>query len=375
EQTDPGFVIADQGSLLVRDGQDRSALLLPGEAAFSPTASQRIGAADAADASFFEIDLVGANDQDVSGGAVVYVSPPFVGVAGERSLKLVRDVLAPDETTTVIGQNGPVLVLATSGSLRVEATDGSSADLGVGKAGAFTGDVIVRGAGPDFSTFVAAAMTEGLKEAEAYGTPRATPESAATSGNGAISVVTHSCPAELKTSEASPDVCPLDPKAMILDLVALDGEQPKDLGSPPVRDGLPIWSDLAPGRYGLRAVVLADGFDRFFIANREGIGGPPENGYKAAGEEGYLIELTDEKPSTRVDVYAMPRGDRKDREKTPVAGGGVQDVGAAASPVVEQSMAPGSTPVTTKAVARPRRGSITIRVLSCPDPFETYNPA
>jgi hypothetical protein len=372
---DAGFVVAGSGQVLVADRQNPAALLLPGEAVFSPAAQQDVSASGTGEASWFEIDLVpeGAGARD--GETIVYASPAFSVDQGERSIKLVRDVLVPGESTTVIGQNAPVAVLALNGAIQVEATDGSSASLGAGEAGSFSGDVIVRGGAEEPASFVAAVIGEALPEDPPASPAAATPVASRATGEGAISVVTYTCPQGLKPSEATPDTCTLDAKAMILDLIALGGEQPVDLGAPPVRDGLPIWSDLPQGRYGLRAVVLADGFDRFYIPDLEGIGGPPESGYKAAGEAGYLVELTGERPSTRLEVYALAKRAR-DRDANVESGtGGVRDVGAepAAAPAGTPQVS--STPVTTRAVARPRRGSITVRVLSCPDPYETWNPS
>lgn len=378
EDAAPGFVVADSGELLVDDGGNRRTLIRPGEAGFSPVAAQSVAPAAGPDASYYEVDLTGAADAGAPAGEVIYASPSFAAPPGERSLTLLRDVLAVGEAASIGMQDAPALVLALSGTVTVEAADGSSANLDAGNAGSFSGDLVVRGNGAEPSAFVAAIIAPGPDSpVSAAATPGATPVAAL--GIGAISAVIHACSEGIKPADATPDTCPLDPKAMILDLVAMDGEQPVALGAPPVRDGLPIWTDLAPGRYGVRAVVLADGYDRFYVPNRPGIGGEPQNGFKAAGEQGYLIELTEEKPATRIEIYAMPRGERtreKEKSGSSGSGGGVRDIGGQpdGTPLAEvpDSL---STPVTTKAVARPRLGSVTVRVLSCPDPFESWNPS
>ncbi|MFM9105816.1 MAG: hypothetical protein ACKOWF_03875, partial [Chloroflexota bacterium] len=372
-QADPGFVVADDGALLVEDDAARRALLLPGEAAFSPAAPQRVGAAGGPQAGFFEIDLAGAADAGPEGGEVSYASPPFAAPAGERSLKLLRDALAAGESAVVAATDAPALVLALSGSVEVAAADGSSAALDAGMAGSFSGEVTVTATGAGPSTFVAALILPGLDIPAVESAP-----AVADAGQGAaIAAEVFACPEGVKTADASPDTCAADAAAMTLDLVALDGEQPRDLGGPQAADGVVAWRDLPSGRYGVRAIVLAEGYDRFYVPGRPGIGGEPEAGFKAAGEQGSLVELAAGAAETQIRVYAMARGERaREREKPADETGGVRNVGEpAATPQAAAEPGAEPTPVTKRAVARPRNGSLTVRVLSCPDPFETWNPA
>ncbi|MCC6312457.1 MAG: hypothetical protein IT337_00485, partial [Thermomicrobiales bacterium] len=155
-------LVVDRGALITDEGTGRRALLLPGEASFQP---RSVHLADAtATGAAFAIELAPNDAPDPEAGTASYAGPAFVPPTGPRDFDLVRDVLEPGESTTVIGQETPVLVLATAGAIDVKATDGTSARFRAGEAGAFSGDVIVTGLGDDASSFVAAVIGQEIVE-------------------------------------------------------------------------------------------------------------------------------------------------------------------------------------------------------------------
>jgi hypothetical protein len=167
-------------------------------------------------------------------GGDAFPSPP-----GDRDLKLIRDVLAPDETTVIspAGSQAPLLVLATLGTVAVEPSDGSGpVELRVGQAEAFTGEVTVRGAGLAPASFVAAVIGREVASV-APGTPVASPAAAspATAGDttGSIAVRLHACPVDWLPGQSNVSLCPPDFDAVDLTLVELlPGGEERDLGAP-----------------------------------------------------------------------------------------------------------------------------------------------
>jgi hypothetical protein len=128
--------------------------------------------------AWFEIALADEAESAAPADSVaVFSGAPFAAPVGERALMLVRDVLAEGETTTVIGQESPVLLLVTGGTLRVEATDGSSATLRVGEAATFGGDLVVTGESAAPASFAAALVGAEVSS----GGPAATPVAVAAS--------------------------------------------------------------------------------------------------------------------------------------------------------------------------------------------------
>ncbi|MGH2616941.1 MAG: hypothetical protein ACRDJC_17040, partial [Thermomicrobiales bacterium] len=231
----PGFILVDTGGVLIADGGD-STLLAPAEASFraSPT-SQLIPVGDRP-AGVFAIDLAPPDAADEAGSGIpVYASAPFAAPDGARDVDLVRDLLEPGESTTVIGNEAPVLVLVTLGTIRAEATDGSTASLRVGEAATFSGDIVLTAEGQAPSTFVAAVIGREAPLPGASGTPGATPAAQIV---GSVQVTVFACPPLVGPNDASPGGCLRDPEAVGLELAAIDGEALRDVGPSTERQGL-----------------------------------------------------------------------------------------------------------------------------------------
>ena len=348
ERVGPGFVVADEGALLVAgDPSGRRALLAAGEAAFVA------GGADltredvrGGGTRSFAIELVAADqigaDPPVGAGSggsreQLYASPAFSAPSGERDLDLVRDLLSPGEVTSLVAGEAPTLVLATLGEVDVRAGTGDPTTLATGEAAAFSGPLEVVGGDQGRAVFVAAVIG-GTPGGEPAATPLATPGASTTGRTGAITAIIAACPAGIAAAAANPTRCPRDAAAIELLLTDLDGSDPR---LPVVTDGtegVPIWSGLPFGDYALRATTLGKGFDRYLVPGLPGIGGPPETGYPLAAETGYRIRLSETAPAIRLDVYALTLTGTDDPAATPQA----------------------------RTETRDRPGSIAIRPLLCP---------
>ncbi|HEU0114507.1 MAG TPA: hypothetical protein VFQ80_07520, partial [Thermomicrobiales bacterium] len=125
-----------------------------------------------------------------------------------------------------------------------------------------------------------------------------------------------------------------------------------DLGPPLVRDtaALPYWPDLQPGGYILQARQFASGLARFVVPRQGAFPASPAAGYEARSDEGYPVALDGRANAVQLAVFAIPAPS-----------------GAA---VATNDL------VRSTAVAVARRGSIGVRVLSCPaSSIATLDPA
>jgi hypothetical protein len=393
----PGFILVDTGGVNVAEGE-RSSLLAPAEAAFHASPTSRLIPIGERPTGVFSLDLVPPDMVDDAGdGIPVYASDPFPAPSGTRDIDLVRDLLEPGESTTVIGNEAPVLVLVTLGAVRAEATDGSAASLRVGEAGTFSGDVVLTAEGQVPATVIAAVIGREAPAAVPAGTPGATPVPASV---GSVQVTVYACPPLVEPDQASPGRCLRDPEAVALELAIDDGAALRDVGPSTERQGLPTWVGLAGGDYVLRATSFEQGFDRFFVRGLEGIGGPGDDGFGADESTGYLIPITADTANYALEVYVFAAGDAASPvpatdEPEPTENASVILIetpvpGQAPSPT--PTRAPTATPrpapivtatprvtesaiVSSTAVARPRLGTVEIRILACVDSADAFDPA
>ena len=253
----------------------------------------------------FAIDLTARTPRKRRGGGIpVYASAPFEAPEGTRDVDLVRDLLEPGESTTVIGNEAPVLILVTLGTIHAEATDGSAASLRVGEAATFSGDIVLTAEGQAPTTFVAAVIGREAPLQAAAGTPGATPAQTV----GSVQVTVYACPPLVEPEDASPGACLRDPEAVGLELAAIDGETLRDVGPSTERQGLPTWVGLPDGEYVLRAASFKEGFGRFFARGLEGTDGGGESGYIAEDDNGYVIPIGGDAADYTIEVYVFAAG-------------------------------------------------------------------
>jgi hypothetical protein len=393
----PGFILVDTGGVVVEEGE-RSALLAPAEGSFHASPASRLIPIGERPTGVFTLDLVPSDAADDAGdGIPVFASEPFQAPEGMRDVDLVRDLLEPGESTTIVGSEAPVLILVTLGALRAEATDGSTASLRVGEAATFNGDVVLTAEGQAPSTVIAAVIGRGAPGATVAATPGATPVPARA---GSVQVTVYACPPLVQPDQASPGRCLRDPEAVALELAIDDGAALRDVGPSTERQGLPTWVGLAGGDYVLRATGFKEGFDRFFVRGLEGIGGSGEEGLSADGSAGYVVPVTADTADYALEVYvftagevASPAPEAVEPEatenpsvilvETPIPGQSPSPTPARVAtatprpaPIVTATPRTSESPIiSSTAVARPRRGSVEIRILGCVDNVDAFDPA
>lgn len=342
------FLLVDQGTLLVDSvGDTRS--LGQGEAMFLTPGSVADGTAvDDRPAGYYALDLVEPELSAEAGeGLPIFAGDPFAAPDGERDLKLIRDVLAPDESTTITPGNNetPLVILATLGTISVEGGGVTGeTELRVGEAATFAGEVTVRGSGLAPATFVAAAIGRDVtgEGSSAVGSPVASPAASPGATGGTVAVRLHACPVGMRPGESNTNLCPPDFNAVELTLVAVlaDGVE-RDLGAPEAAGTVLQWPDLAPGDYLLQATGFGPGFDRFFVPGLTGATDDGAGGYPAGLEGGYRLPITSSDSSFNLDVFAFASGEQPPR----------------GTPVVR---------TTAVAVRQDETGAVGVRMQACP---------
>lgn len=338
------FVLVDQGTLLVESVADTRSLG-QGEAMFLTPGSVADGTAvDERPAGYYALDLVEPElASDPGDGLPIFAGEAFPAPTGERDLKLIRDVLAPDETTTITSPDdeAPMVILATLGTIAVESSDAAGdIELRVGEAATVTGEVTVRGSGLAPATFVAAVIGREVTERSAVvaASPAASP---AASAGGTVAVRLHACPAGMRPGESNTNLCPPDFDAVELTLVAvLDDGVERDLGEPEAAGSVLQWTGLAPGDYLLQATGFGPGFDHFFVPGLTGAADDGAQGYPAGLEGGYRLPITSDS-RFNLDVFAFTAGDQPPR----------------GTPVVR---------TTAVAVRQDETGAVGVRMHACP---------
>lgn len=259
DQTDrdvPGFLLVDQGSLLVNDlDAGRQTRLATGEAAFlpAPTTYQEAPLGDAP-VSYYRIELVaGSEVADAGNDQLVFIGEPFASPGGTRDLDLVREVLDADESVDLEleGYAAPVLLLVTAGAVELVPADNPAAApvrLPAGQGAGLGGNVIARAADGAAATFVTAVVgPEVLLDLAQRATPTATP----TPEPASLVVQALACPVAYEGTAYAADC--VEPLADIaFDLSTATGSSGQATTG---ADGAVTFVDLAPDTYTLTGGV------------------------------------------------------------------------------------------------------------------------
>ena len=255
-RTAPGFLLADQGALLLNELQsNRQTRLAIGEAAFLPTGTpyQEVPLGNVT-VSYYRIELVAADEVgDAGNDQLVFIGEPFPSPGGSRDLDLVRDVLDADESLDLAlgSYAAPALLLVTSGAIELVPADSPDAEpvrLPAGQGAAIGGDVIARAGDGVEATFVTAIVGPEvppiLAQEAATGTPP--PELAS------FTVQALACPVAYEGTEyAGECVEPLADIAFELGGGATGTSLQGTTGS----DGTVTFADLTPDSYALAGGV------------------------------------------------------------------------------------------------------------------------
>jgi hypothetical protein len=259
ERDVPGFVLVDQGALLVNDlDAGRQTRLATGEATFlpAPTAYREAPLGNAA-ASSYRIELVAGSDiGDAGDDQLAFIGEPFASPGGTRDLDLVREVLDADESVDLELESSaaPALLLVTAGAVELVPSSNPDAEpvrLSAGQGAGLGGTVTVRAADGAEATFVTAIIGPevllDLAQEAAAPTPIATP----TPQPASLVVQALSCPVAYEgTSYAADCVEPLADIAF--DLSAASGSSGQATTG---ADGTVTFVDLVPDTYTLTGGV------------------------------------------------------------------------------------------------------------------------
>ena len=147
DQTDrdmPGFILVDQGALLVNDlDAGRQTRLATGEATFLPApTTYREAPLGNAPASSYRIELVAGSDVgDAGDDQLAFIGEPFASPGGTRDLDLVREVLDADESVDLELESSaaPALLLVTAGAVELVPAGNPDADAGAALRGSGCG--------------------------------------------------------------------------------------------------------------------------------------------------------------------------------------------------------------------------------------------
>jgi hypothetical protein len=199
----PGFLLVDQGALLVENARANAKLRLhPGEAAFSPSGAQfQETTLSGAELAYYRIDLVPPADAANPGSdEIVFVGKAFASPGGERDLDLARAMLDQDEVVELAlsGQPAPTLLLVAEGALDlVPANNPANApvQLPAGQAAALGGDVIATARGGPATIILAVIGQEASASIAQQATPTPIPTATPAPQVGSITVLAFSCPA------------------------------------------------------------------------------------------------------------------------------------------------------------------------------------
>lgn len=140
QDTDTGFVVAGNETIVVSDMDAQSQVLLgQNEATWVPGGSQQQRAVPSgSSATYTEISLVAKDAGDAAGdGSLVFAGDAFNAPSGSRDIQLSTATMARSQTLAIQPDNGQALVFVAAGSVSVS----TGGDLGSGDAQTYDGDV------------------------------------------------------------------------------------------------------------------------------------------------------------------------------------------------------------------------------------------
>ena len=304
-----GFTLADQQAILVYDqrtaGQTR---LAGGEASFVPAGSlEQRSSLSESPAPYYRFALVPAEQATEAGGdRLIFGGDAWNAPAGEQfDLDLVRDVVDPNEASTIPAGNAPTLVLATSGTIEVEAAGAAPVRIDAGEAGNFTGQLSILGIGASPAAFVAAVVGPEVP------LPPAPP-------TGSITISVLGCPADLSPTEAvaasfAPEaVAGCQPVALPTNpTLILAGNQPLEPDQPNPGQGTYTWNSLLYSPFPVADFELPSGYDAYLLVNANGIVKASENasvGPSVADPDVLFVNATEPNAQATLFLFADEAG-------------------------------------------------------------------
>ncbi len=165
-----GFAVGGETPFLISHGDsDTHTLLRRGQASFHVEgASERRSSIGDQAAGYVNLELIVADAVDtqasLGSSTLDYASEPFTAPAGNRDLRLFRDVLASGEEGSFPGTGDvPYLFAVSDGTVQVTNADGQSFQLNAGDASEFTGGIQLLPAASTGGVWVAATIGDEVQ--------------------------------------------------------------------------------------------------------------------------------------------------------------------------------------------------------------------
>lgn len=264
-----GFALASGQAILISDQRTAQLQrLAAGEASFVAGGSlQQRTSLDAGPTPYYRLALVPAERAtDAGGDRLLFAGAAWSAPAGDQfDLDLLRNVVAPNEAATIPATNGLTVILATAGSIEVEAGIDAPVRLETGQAANFAGELTIFGVGLDPATYVAATLG-----------PEVPPPPAPATGSITIDVL--GCPAGLTPAAAvaagftadavggcQPVALPVNPVLVLANDQLLPPDQPDP------EQGRYTWNFLLYSPFPVADFELPAGYDSYLLVNSSGI--------------------------------------------------------------------------------------------------------
>jgi hypothetical protein len=286
-----GFLVSDEGTVVVADQDEDRMRLAPGEAATVQGGNvYLLGHTDGTPAAFYLIELVAAVQAGGEAtGEVILQSEPFAGPEGDRDVDLVKGQLPAATSTTLPAGTAPTLVVATAGTIAVTTGEGETASLATGEAAVFESALTITAGADIGAVFVAAVVgAEVPRPGGALASPEAT---------GSITLRVLNCPEGITGENlgATPPGCEPVQEGYELSLERQGGPvlTLDDAVYDDERNAW-IWSDVPFGVYSVAEPVMPEGYAEMVISS------------PAARTGGAFVAVLGSAPDIEVTLYNLP---------------------------------------------------------------------
>jgi hypothetical protein len=290
----PSFILPDTEPITVTGEDGRETSLAPGDAIFlAKDAGATVAGDDGEAVPFLTIELAPAGYAGFGGFTIPYVGEGFPAPAGDRTIELLQETLTPGTSSSLDPGAGKALLFVTEGTIEVRYGRGTEV-VAADSAATLLSDAELAPAGDEAASYLLARVGAEV------------PGEAVTPTAGEVGVTLYDCPAGMRPETVEPSQCTFTTGPIIdLQLAPLGSGDaaPRTLGDAR-RDGeVLVWDAVPFDEYVLQARSLGEGYDRFLIPDLKGLNTPPEAGYTASPDEGYIVPVDAQTPTYDLPVY------------------------------------------------------------------------
>jgi hypothetical protein len=291
----PSFILAETEPITVTWEDGRQHRLDPGDAVFLRKDEAATVARDDGELiPFHTIELVPAGFAGFGGFTISYVGESFPAPAGERTIELLQGTLEPGGSGIIDPGAGKALLSVTEGTIEIRYGRGDEI-VAAGSAATLLSNAELAPVGAAGATFLVARIGAEVPD-----------EGAKPPTDGEVGVTLYDCPPEMRPETVEPSQCTFTAGPIIdLQLAPLGSGDaaPRTLRDARLDGEVLVWEAVPFDEYVLQARSLHEDYDRFLIPDLEGLNTPPEAGYTASPNEGYLVTVDEETPTYDLPVY------------------------------------------------------------------------